>query len=85
MPAPRRQLPVPRDVPWRELRRRSTAVFLVLQAGWSALTPEEREEVRRLVVKSRGRPTNLTREEARRLGGLAGRAATTAATRARRL
>ena len=85
MSAPRRQLPVPRDVPWRELRRRSTTVFLVLQAGWGALTPEEREEVRRLVVKSRGRPTNLTREEARRLGSLAGRAATTAATRARHL
>jgi hypothetical protein len=83
--APRRQLPIPRDVPWRELRRRSTTVFLVLQAGWDALSPAERAEVRRLVVKSRGRPTNLTRDEARKLGALAGRAATTAATRARRL
>jgi hypothetical protein len=86
VPAPRRrQLPVPQDIPWRELRRRSTAVFLVLQAGWDALTPAEREDVRRLVAKSRGRPTNLTREEARHLGALAGRAATSAVTRARRL
>jgi hypothetical protein len=70
-----RPLPQIRDVPWGEFRRRATVIFLWLQAGWAALTEAEREEVRRLVVKSRGRPRNLTRTEARRLGGLAAKAA----------
>jgi hypothetical protein len=72
-----------RDVPWRELRRRATVIFLALQAGWSALSAAEREEARRLVSKSRGRPRNLTGPEARRLGGLAARAAQAAAVRRR--
>ena len=85
MPAPRNRLPARQDIPWTELRRRSAIVFAWLQAGWSALSPEEREEVRRLLVKSKGRPNRLTREEAGRLGSLAGRAASTAAAaRARR-
>lgn len=79
MPAPRRRLPAPREIPWTELRRRSSIVFLWLQAGWSALTPAEREEVRQLLVKSRGRPNRLTKAEARRLGRLAGRSASAAA------
>ena len=83
MPQPRR-LPSPREVPWTELRRRATVVFFWLQAGWGALTPAEREEVRRLVTKSRGRPRNLTRDEAKRLGRLAGHAASAAARRRRR-
>jgi hypothetical protein len=72
----RSRLPQVRDVPWGEFRRRATVIFLWLQAGWTALTDDEREEVRRLVVKSRGRPRNLTRTETRRLGGLAAKAAT---------
>jgi hypothetical protein len=84
VPLPRRrQLPSPQEVPWNELRRRSSEVYRWLQAGWNALSAEEREEVRKLVVKSRGRPNKLTREEARRLGALAGRAAVVAAQRAR--
>ncbi|MGH2969764.1 MAG: hypothetical protein ACRDK0_11975, partial [Solirubrobacteraceae bacterium] len=79
MPIPRRNLPSRQEIPWAELRRRSTIVFLWLQAGWTALSAGEREEVRRLLVKSRGRPNKLTREEARRLGRLAGRAASAAA------
>jgi hypothetical protein len=75
----KRRLPVPRDIPWTELRKRASTVFLMLQAGWAALTPAEREEARRLVAKSRGRPGNLTRAETRRLGALAGRAASAAA------
>jgi hypothetical protein len=74
MPQPRR-LPSARQVPWGELRRTATTVFLVLQAGWDELTADERAEVRRLVTKSKGRPRNLTGPEARRLGQLAGRAA----------
>jgi hypothetical protein len=77
VPAPR-HLPARRDIPWSELRRRSTVVFLWLQAGWSALSAEEQEDVRRLLVKSKGRPGNLSRDEAKRLGGLAGKAAAAA-------
>ena len=81
MPAPRRrQLPKPNEIPWAELRRRSTIVFLWLQAGWSALSADEREQVRKLLVKSQGRPNRLSKEEARTLGRLAGRAASAAAT-----
>ena len=85
MPAPRRQLSkAAQDIPWAELRRRSAIVYLWLQAGWSALTPDEREQVRKLLVKSRGRPNRLNKTEARQLGRLAGRAASAAAA-ARRL
>ena len=59
-------------------------VYVWLRAGWSALSAAERAEVRRLVTKSRGRPRNLTRDEARRLGGLAGKAASHAARHRRR-
>jgi hypothetical protein len=83
MPAPKRRLPSLREVPWAELRRRAAIVYLWLYAGWSELSSAERAEVRRLVAKSRGRPRNLTREEARRLGGLAGKAASAAARRRR--
>ena len=81
MPALRRRpLPKAEEIPWAELRRRSTIVYLWLQAGWTALTPAEREQVRKLLAKSRGRPNRLSKEEARTLGRLAGRAASAAAT-----
>ena len=81
MPALRRRpLPKAEEIPWAELRRRSTIVYLWLQAGWTALTPDEREQIRKLLVKSRGRPNRLSKEEARTLGRLAGRAASAAAT-----
>jgi hypothetical protein len=75
----KRPLPSIRDVPWGEVRRRATVVFLWLQTGWTALSESEREEVRRLLAKSRGRARNLTRDEARRLGRLAAKAANAAA------
>jgi hypothetical protein len=84
MPIPRRRLPSTREVPWAQLRRHATIVFLMLRAGWTALTEDERAEARRLVTKSRGRPRNLTRTEAKRLGRLAGRAARAAAGTRRR-
>jgi len=80
----RRPLPKAEEIPWAELRRRSTIVILWLQAGWSALSADEREQVRKLLVKSKGRPNRLSKDEARTLGKLAGRAASAAAT-ARRL
>jgi hypothetical protein len=80
MPLPRRR-PENRPIPWGELRRQATSVFLMLQAGWTALEEHERDEVRRLVRKSKGRPRNLSRDEARSLGRLAGKAATAARTR----
>jgi hypothetical protein len=55
----------------------------MLQAGWIALDERERARASELVRKSRGRPRNLTKAEARELGRMAGRAAT-AAQRARR-
>jgi hypothetical protein len=64
------------DIDWARLRRSATVAFLWLQAGWTALEEREREEVRQLVGKSGGRPHRLTREETRRLGRLAGKAAT---------
>jgi len=80
VPAPRRQLPkAAQDIPWAELRRRSSIVFFWLQAGWTALSADEREQVRNLLVKSRGRPNRLSKDEARTLGRLAGRAASSAA------
>ena len=84
MPAPRRRLPDVREVPWAELRRRAAIIYFWLQAGWSSLSSAERAEVRRLVSKSRGRPRNLTRDEAKRLGSLAGKAASHAARFGRR-
>ena len=83
MPQPRR-LPSRSEIPWGELRRRAAIVYLWLQAGWNELSSAERAEVRKLLTKSRGRPRNLSREEAKRLGQLAGRAASAAARIKRR-
>jgi hypothetical protein len=82
MPQPRR-LPTRSEIPWAELRRRATIIYLWLQAGWNELSTAERNEVRKLLTKSRGRPRNLSKAEAKQLGRLAGRAAS-AAARARR-
>ena len=81
MPLPRKRapLPSPRELPWQELRRRATIVFVWLREGWTALTPAERDEAWRLLKKSGGNPRRLSRDEARRLGRLAGKAASTAA------
>jgi hypothetical protein len=83
MPQPRR-LPSRSEIPWAELRRRAVIVYVWLQAGWSELSASERAEVGQLLRKSRGRPRNLTKEEAKRLGQLAGRAASAAARVRRR-
>jgi hypothetical protein len=78
-----RRLPAVRGkVPWAEFRRHATTAFLMLQAGWGALTPAERDEAKRLITQSKGRPRNLSRGEAQQLGRLAAKAAT-AATNAR--
>ena len=82
MPEPRR-LPSRREIPWDEVRRRAGIAFHWIQDGWNELTTAEREEIRKLVTKSRGRPRNLTKDETRRLGQLAGRAASGAAKRPR--
>ena len=81
---PTRRLPTKSEIPWAELRRRALIVYLWLQAGWNELSSAEREEVRKLVTKSRGRPRNLSKAEAKRLGALAGRAASAAARDERR-
>jgi hypothetical protein len=81
---PTRRLPTKSEIPWAELRRRALIVYLWLQAGWNELSSAEREEVGRLLRKSRGLPRNLTKAEAKRLGALAGRAASAAARGRRR-
>lgn len=81
---PTRRLPTKSEIPWPELRRRALIVYLWLQAGWNELSSAERDEVRKLLTKSRGRPRNLTKTEAKRLGALAGRAASAAARTRRR-
>jgi hypothetical protein len=82
MPQPSR-LPTAREIPWAELRRRAVIVYAWLQAGWDELSADERSEVGQLLRKSRGRPRNLSRDEARKLGRLAGRAASAAASKRR--
>jgi hypothetical protein len=84
MPQPRRRLPSRSEIPWAELRSRARVVYTYLERGWSALTPAERNELGNLLRKSRGRPGNLTRDEARRFGQLVARAASAVATRERR-
>jgi hypothetical protein len=81
---PTRRLPTKSEIPWAELRRRAVVVYLWLQAGWNELSSSEREEVAKLLRKSRGRPRNLSKAEAKRLGALAGRAASAAARTRRR-
>ena len=71
-------------MPWSELRKQAAVVFRWLQAGWNELSKSERDDVRRLLTKSRGRPRNLSRDEAKQLGQLAGRAASAAARSRRR-
>ena len=56
----------------------------MLQAGWVALDERERARASELVRKSRGRPRNLTKAEARELGGHGRAARRAAAQRARR-
>ena len=80
----KRRLPQVRNVPWGEFRRQATAAFLMLQAGWAALSEAERNEARKLVTKSRGNPKNLSRGEAQKLGRLAAKAASAAAAARRR-
>jgi hypothetical protein len=79
MPQPRRPLPArTRAIPWSDLRRHAATAFHYVRAGWASLSDSEREELTRLLRKSRGRPRNLTRDEARRLGYLASKSASAA-------
>jgi hypothetical protein len=84
MPIPRRNLPSRQEIPWSELRRQAQIVFVWLRAGWDALSADEREQARKLLVKSKGRVNRLSKDEARALGKLAGRAATAAAAARRK-
>ena len=68
---------------WQEIRRRVHIVYQRGRRAWDALTPDERRELRDLVGKSRGRPRNLTAQERRRLGYLAGKAGRAAASPSR--
>jgi hypothetical protein len=75
MPEPRRRLPAPKEIPWTEVRKRAGVAYDYIQRGWNELSAAERSELGALLRKSRGRPRNLTRDEARRFGQLVARAA----------
>jgi hypothetical protein len=81
MPEPRRRLPTRSEIPWSELRRRAAVAYDLLQRGWNELSAAERSELGNLLRKSRGRPRNLSRDEARRFGQLVARAASGATKR----
>jgi hypothetical protein len=80
----RRNLPSRRQIPWSELRQQAQLVYEWLRVGLDALSQEEREQARKLLVKSKGRPTRLSKEEARTLGKIAGRAAGAVAASSRK-
>ena len=79
-----RNLPSRRQVPWSEVRQQAQLVYEWLRVGWDALSAEEREQARKLLVKSKGRVNRLSKEEARTLGKIAGRAAGAVATSRKR-
>lgn len=79
-----RNLPNRQEIPWAELRQQARIVYGWLRAGWDALSAEEREQARKLIVKSKGRLNRLSKEEARVLGKIAGRAATAVAAHRKR-
>ena len=54
------RLPSRREIPWEDVRRRAGIAVQWIQDGWNELTTAEREEIRNLLSKSRGRPRNLT-------------------------
>jgi hypothetical protein len=72
---PQRNLPSRRQIQWSELRQQAQLVYEWLRVGWDALSAEEREQARKLLMKCKGRPNRLSKEEARTLGKIAGRAA----------
>ena len=80
----RRNLPSRQEIPWSELRRQGQLVYSWLRAGWDALSADEREQARKLLVKCKGRVNRLSKEEARALGKIAGRAASAAAAQRKR-
>ena len=56
-----------RAIPWAAILAAAQWTYEHLRELWEALEPREREEIRRLLERSKGRPDNLTREEQRRL------------------
>jgi hypothetical protein len=80
----KRNLPGRREIPWSEVRQQAQLVYEWLRVGWDALSAEEREQARKLLMKSKGRPTRLSKDEARVLGKIAGRAAGAVAAKRKR-
>jgi hypothetical protein len=66
-----RRTPGKRAVPigWALL---AAELVLATRRHWGQVNPRSRERLRELVVKSKGRPQNLTREERRELARLVG-------------
>jgi len=56
-----------KTIRWAELLAAAQWTYERLRELWDALEPRERDEVRRLLERSKGRPSNLTKDEQRRL------------------
>ncbi len=70
--APMPRLPISstgarRTFRWAEILAAAQWTYDRLREFWEALEPRERDEFRRLLERSKGRPDNLTREDQRRL------------------
>ncbi|MFL5848748.1 MAG: hypothetical protein ACJ76R_07405 [Solirubrobacteraceae bacterium] len=64
-----------RAIRWMEVLAAVQWTYDRAKELWDALDARERDEVRRLLEKSRGRPSNLTQAEQRRLRDLVLKAA----------
>ena len=74
MPGPLSIAAGARKIPWRTVLVVARMAYQRGSTAWQALTPYEREHLRELAAKSKGRPSNLTAHERRRLRELAAKA-----------
>jgi hypothetical protein len=74
MPGPLSIAAGARKIPWKTILVVARMAYQRGSVAWRALPPHEREHLRDLVAKSKGRPSNLTVHERRRLRELAAKA-----------
>lgn len=74
MPGPLSLAAGARRIPWRTVLVVARMAYQRGSSAWMALSPHERQHLRDLAAKSKGRPGNLTAHERRRLRELAAKA-----------
>lgn len=74
MPGPLSIATAARRIPWRTVLLVARVGYQRGSAAWVALTPHERQHLRDLAAKSKGRPSNLTAHERARMRDLAAKA-----------